>query len=555
MLDHIELNQNAGLINGVEYVLKYKMTDPKLIEEFVTELKELYPGTTATGGRDFEVFLLGIAFAPKMMPSKIYILWPNFDDPADATPAPYGYLAVPSILYQQENDFVFFQLLDKDGWNFLQGFLNKVQPQTQKIAPQRLAVYTPFVNGIAVVPTSAPVMSGAMALMNPWTPNEHGEPRYKTVFKQGFIEHHIVPTEPSTDEITTFTKLTAWEITKCFDVHIARLHLLMSTYAIKSDEPWREEFTLKGTELIHILGNKRTDLTKHERLFLTRQQVATLGHLGVYIKWVQNKLNLCTEASRMWDLKITSIYDDLFEQQLDEVIIEGRAGLWAKGFLNRAGQESKTALFQYGYLADKILQIDPYHNPFAAKAMIYLTLQKQRQTFLVLTLLEKVVGQEGLLHARQDRRERHGLKQQFDDFLLTAKELQCTIEFDDKTYPKNIRPDFAQENHFPEYKSKLPKGYFESWLQAKITIELPEPIPTLLNTSKTSHTHKKQVKIIPTSLTGNTIRQAREAKGYSVRKLAQKLKLAPISVSRWESGQRKLTAENEKALRNILNIS
>ena len=255
----------------------------------------------------------------------------------------------------------------------------------------------------------------------------------------------------------------------------------------------------------------------------------------------------------MWDLKITSIYEDPSDQQLVELIIEGRAGLWAKGFLNRAGQESKNALFQYGYLAEKILQIDQFHHPFAAKAMIYLTLQTQRQTFLVGTLLERVEGSEVIAEAQVDRKKRQELKQQFDDFLLIALELQWNIKFDDSTYPENIRPDFAQEDSTPTYRDKLPQGYFETWLKAKITISPPYVIQTYVSTDKKINLQQKINKTIP-SLTGNSIRQAREAKGWSISQLAQKLGVSKMSVSRWESEKRKLTPENEKALKKILDI-
>lgn len=93
-------------------------------------------------------------------------------------------------------------------------------------------------------------------------------------------------------------------------------------------------------------------------------------------------------------------------------------------------------------------------------------------------------------------------------------------------------------------------------LQAKITIQPPEPIPELLAAKvKPKLPSSKQKKVTPvTGITSDRIRKARNALGWSQRKLAGTLGVSQSLVKMWEKGRRTPSEEMEIKLRRLLEI-
>ncbi len=95
------------------------------------------------------------------------------------------------------------------------------------------------------------------------------------------------------------------------------------------------------------------------------------------------------------------------------------------------------------------------------------------------------------------------------------------------------------------------------WLfQAKLTIKPPEPIPEMLAAKvKPKPKAQKRIPTITTRLTSNQIRKARNAKGWSQRKLAGWLGVTQTLVGYWEKGKRTPSEEMEIKLRQLLEIA
>ena len=92
-------------------------------------------------------------------------------------------------------------------------------------------------------------------------------------------------------------------------------------------------------------------------------------------------------------------------------------------------------------------------------------------------------------------------------------------------------------------------------LQAKLTINPPVPIPELLAAKvepKPKAQKKLQLAATTTKLTGNQIRKAREAKGWTQRKLAGWLGVSDVLIGYWEKGKRTPSSDMEIKLREIL---
>jgi len=90
-----------------------------------------------------------------------------------------------------------------------------------------------------------------------------------------------------------------------------------------------------------------------------------------------NKIDVSCPTGRMWE----SVVDprgtaDIFSKKVEkpyEIFITIRPGLWTKNFLNRAGAKAREALYQFSYLAQQVLKINPYHDELALRLAIYIT--------------------------------------------------------------------------------------------------------------------------------------------------------------------------------------
>jgi hypothetical protein len=126
----------------------------------------------------------------------------------------------------------------------------------------------------------------------------------------------------------------------------------------------------------------------------------------------------------------------------EEVYITVQPGLIFQSFLNKAGSRLKEALYQFGYLAQALLKIDPYHDELALRLAIHLTMECRVHTtgkYRVATLLEAMLPQTVIDAARSDKRKGYDLKQRWDNALKLLMKLRWQIEFDE-SYPEWLQP-------------------------------------------------------------------------------------------------------------------
>jgi len=234
--------------------------------------------------------------------------------------------------------------------------------------------------------------------------------------------------------------------------------------------------------------------------------------------------------------------------------------LWTDSFLNKAGCEAKKALYQFGYLAQDILKIDPYHDDLALRLGLHLTVESRFHTsgtYKVKTLLKALVPQNIIDEALENRDKARKLTNRWNHALKVLSELKRAfqIEFDSATYPEALRPNS---------KNRKPRGYFEQLLAAKITIHPPAPIPELI-AAKTQPKLDKSKNILPvknvsksvnvsTTATGTQIKDARKAKGWSQAKLAGFVGISQRYISMFERGNRTPNSKQFSKIKKILDI-
>ena len=155
-----------------------------------------------------------------------------------------------------------------------------------------------------------------------------------------------------------------------------------------------------------------------------------------------------------------------------------------------------------------------------------------------------------MIQPRSDKRKGYDLKQRWDNALRLLLKLKWQIQFDE-SYPEWLQPGSKATKPSDWRKMKI----LDWLLQAKLTIKPPDPIPELLAAKvEPKPKAQKRMPAIATGLTSDQIRKAREAKGWSQRKLAGWLGVSNALVGYWEKGKRTPSEDMENKLRELLQI-
>ena len=420
-------------------------------------------------------------------------------------------------------------------------------------------------NAILPIPTFAAMGSASLAQIRKdlWSKDNNGFACFKHQAKSNpnnYIEHYI--SSPGDIELLPLEQ--AEQIIDKFGFNTVKLHLIFAAHTMNQPTPWSGKFSLKASDVIKYLGwDKRTDLPVHQKLNEIAKAAFVLDCLLVKSVWVEGRnkkggINASTPTGRMWNVVVDP------RGQLDingrvkkpeEVYITIQPGLIFHSFLNKAGSKLKEALYQFGYLAQDILKIDPYHDELALRLAIHLTMDSRVHTsgtYRVETLLKHLLPQTKIDKARNDKRKGYDLKQPWDNALKLLINLGWQIRFDE-SYPEWLQPGSKLKKPADARKMKI----IEWLLQAKITIQPPQPIPELLaakvNPKLPSSKQKKKITPV-TGITSDRIRKSRNALGWSQRKLAGTLGVSQSLVKMWEKGKRTPSEEMEIKLRKLLQL-
>lgn len=414
------------------------------------------------------------------------------------------------------------------------------------------------------VPTSSALIGSINAQIRKdlWSKDSNGIACFQHKAKgnpNNYIEHYI--TKPGDIEILPWEQ--AEQIIDKFGFNTVKLHLIFAAHTMNQPVPWEGKFSLKATDVIKYLGwDKRTDIPVHQKLSEIAKTAFVLDCLLVKSVWIEGRnkkggINASTPTGRMWNVVVAPQGQQNLEGKVEkpeEVYITVQPGLIFYSFLNKAGSRLKEALYQFGYLAQDILRIDPYHDELALRLAIHLTMDSRVHTtgkYRVETLLKAVLPHTVIDEARSDKRKGYELKQRWDNALTLLMQLRWQIQFDE-SYPEWLRPGSKATKPSDWRKMKI----IDWLLQAKLIINPPKPIPELL-AAKVEPKPKAQ-KLQPsgaTRLTGAQIRKAREAKGWSQRKLAGWIGVTQTLIGYWEKGKRTPSEDMEAKLRQLLEIA
>lgn len=422
------------------------------------------------------------------------------------------------------------------------------------------------------LPSAAIMMSSVNSQLKPdkWQKDTNNIAFYEHLGKQpGQIIEHYISQSSSIGDITILPWEEAWQIIEKFDFITAKLHLLFAAHCIKQEKPWESKFTLKASDIVKEIGwDKRTDIPNHQLLKEIASAAYTLDCLTVRAEWETGKPNkkgkipIIIDISRLWTISFQyQGQKDIFNHRIDdptEIYITVRPGLWTDSFLNQAGYAAKKALYQFGYIAQEVFKIDPYHDELALRLAIYITLESRYHTsgrYKVETLLRNILlGAEAKIQkAREDFRYSQKLKNQWKSALTLLETLGWGIIYDSETYPSYL-------HHLS--REQCPRGYFDKLLGATLTILPPAPIPALISRVEKNNPNpigvKKQSQqrrlAKSTPLTPQDIREARKAKKWNQKQLAEFMDVSQQLISLIERGSHIPTEKQEKDLRKLLDL-
>jgi DNA-binding XRE family transcriptional regulator len=436
--------------------------------------------------------------------------------------------------------------------------------ELEGIANNVLSPSEPQLEAIVPVPSSAVMFSSMEAYTRKelWQQDTEGIAYLQHRAKgnpNNYIEHYI----SSPGDITMLPWNEAQQIIDKFGFTTAKLHLIFAAHAMNQENPWRNTFNLKASDIIQEFGwDKNHKKLKSEKLLEIASTAFALDCLLVKTVWVEGRNKKgeivgSVPIGRMWNVQIKVSGQLNLEGKInnpDEVYITIQPGLWTQDFLNRAGAKSREALYQFGYLAQQVLKIDPYHDELALRLAIHLTLDSRVRLdgkYKVIELLEIAFPSSVIEQARLDRRKAYDLKQRWNGAITLLLKLGWQIVFDPETYPELLRPNS---------KNNKPRGYLEKLLCAKLTIKPPAPIPELIASKTKSETKRLQAKKNPisppayVSLTGSQVREARIAKKWTQAKLAGFLSVSQKFISLIERGERTINPEIAAQIQTLLKI-
>ena len=444
--------------------------------------------------------------------------------------------------------------------NWILGFKPNTQKISIPIAESRLTNYT------LAIPSFFACKSAMIAQTRKdlWGKDLNGFAYFKHQSKgnsKNYIEHYV--SNPGDIELLPLEQ--AEQIIDKFGFNTVKLHLIFAAHTMNQDRPWDSKFSLKASDVIKYFGwDKRTDIPVHKKLNEIAKTAFVLDCLLVKSVWIEGRnkkggIDASTPTGRMWNVVVNPRGEQNLEGKVEkpeEVYITVQPGLIFHSFLNKAGSKLKEALYQFGYLAQDILKIDPYHDELALRLAIHLTIESRVHTsgtYRVETLLKELLPHTKIDTARSDTRRGYDLKQHWDNALKLLKKLSWQIQFDDGSYPEWLQPGSKTKKPNDARKMKI----IEWLLNAKITIKPPEPIPELLANKVEPKLKTSKQKKIPATVIGITcdqIRKGRNKKGWSQRKLAGWLGVSQSLVKMWEKGRRTPSEEMEVKLRQILEI-
>lgn len=414
-------------------------------------------------------------------------------------------------------------------------------------------------SSVTSVNSSLPLIEASNILSRgsdlPWQTDPDGKLSYSRDFDNGRGAIHFWVTSetnlPANEKPSGLATAAALAVINSFDIRAACMHLIYAAYATQNasneESLSDQEIVIDDRQLEKFLGlQKRTDLNRQEKLSLIRELAEQPCRITTFValKSSSQQKGFTISEGRLWHLTETRYHyqQDLLgdTQQLEGITFVIKPGSWAKHYLTE-DQGRRTHISRT--LLEKIMGIWQ-HREGAARLMIWLIFKAQKPAndlYAVSTLMEVAYGTQRLNDAQNDRKIRARVSNTWDEDLLFLHDQGWSIAFDDTSYPLELRPP-----GFGRSLGRRPSGFFEKLLDASLSISTPPEWSTPQMTASSSDTSAiEEISLLP----GSKIKEERNKRSWSQRKLAQLTGISQSRICRIEGGKPLTPDENNKIQR------
>ncbi|MBW4506256.1 MAG: helix-turn-helix transcriptional regulator [Scytonematopsis contorta HA4267-MV1] len=362
---------------------------------------------------------------------------------------------------------------------------------------------------------------------------------------------YYITDNPETPQPETLIEETALNVIEQFDPRACAIHLIYCALTANLEKPWEESFVIDDKQLLDYTGlAKRRDLCRHKKLSLLYHLLQQPAQILVRIAWPkQGEVGAFTVADlKVWDITILRDYktDKDGDTKLVGLKVIGKPGAWAKYFLKQSEYYRHTGIISKKTV-QKLFSIGK-QNAGAARILVWLTFQIQpgfADGVSGKTLMEIAYGIDKVSIVEQDRQLRRQMADDFETDLKVVKDAGWQVQLNQSSVW------LTSNNH-----GKRPIGYWNQLLNTKLHFQLPMEVQECL--AVTGHYNitpliEKNLPIQPPS--GNVIREARKAKGWSRAFFAQTMGKSVSWVDAVETGHRCCSQKDLPKLFDELDIS
>ncbi|MCL6749919.1 helix-turn-helix transcriptional regulator [Nostoc sp. CCCryo 231-06] len=354
---------------------------------------------------------------------------------------------------------------------------------------------------------------------------------------------YYVTDNPETPQPETLAEEAALVVIDQFDPRACAIHLIYCALVTSLDKPWSGNFVIDDKQLLEYTGLvKRRDLCKDEKLSILYDLLRQPAQVLACIAWPkQEKVGAFTVADlKIWDISIIRDFetDKAGNNKLVGLKVIGQAGVWTKYFLNKSKYDYHTGIITKKTV-QKLFSIGK-QNAGAARMLVWLTFQIQpefQDCVMGKTLMEIAYGADKVSTAEQDRQLRRQMADDLETDLKVVKETGWQAELE--TGPAWLTSSKT---------AKRPIGYWNQILNSRWRFHLPAEVQERL----TLDSNQLSANIQP--LSGNVIREARKAKGWSRAFFATTMGKSVSWVDAVETGTRQVSQKDVPKLLNTLEL-
>jgi len=373
-----------------------------------------------------------------------------------------------------------------------------------------------------------------------------------------------------------------------YDIRSTCIHLIFAAYAVASDRPWQESFSLNNQQIEQYLGlHKRKDLTKLDKLAMIKKWVHEACSILVTINWPrQGKVQAFSlEEHPVWSLLDTQYYfeeDEHGYRHLVGLEFTLKAGIWVKYFLNKEEYRRQNAFYQYSTLPQSLLAeiMSNWQQHEGEIRLLLWLLFKARlggdQRLKVRTLLNIAYGEERVLDAITVRSNHKRLLKMFESDLESIYFYGLKPLFDEETYPHEIQPLWARMAAIPDdtdaavefwaedantaygLTDNAPRDKWQRLLNGRLLgFELPQEWQQTIQrrTAKRSRpSSQDKTSHQPHSLSGKQVTIARQQKNLTQRALAIRLGKSQSWIRDIEKERFRINADDQILVEKVLDI-